>query len=87
MTDDESQSTPLALPILGLEKSGERARALESILRQLRGVVRAYVSQFTGLAYLDYRPAEVTEDQLVGAVAGAGYSVDERARRFAWRHN
>lgn len=78
-------ATPIALPIGGLGESGERAPALEAVLQQLRGVLRAYVSPFTRLAYLDYEPGQVTEDQLVGAIAGAGFSVDDQRRRFAWR--
>ena len=85
MADEHERSTPLALQIRGLIHSDERARALESVLQQLSGIVRAYVSPFTELAYIDYWPEQVTEDQLVDAVAGAGYSVDEQQRRFAWR--
>ena len=62
-----------------------RAGALEAVLRRLVGVVRAYVSPFTGLAYLDYQPALLTEEQLNGAIVGAGFSIDESGRRFAWR--
>jgi len=82
---DDVVTTPVALSILGLEKHGERAQALQAVLQRLRGVVRAYVSPFTELAYVDYAAAQVTENQLVEAVVDAGYRVDEQARRFAWR--
>lgn len=82
---DDDGVVPLALPILGLDHSGVRAQALEEALRHLHGVVRAYVSPHTALAYVEYQEAQLTEDQLVGAVAGAGYRVDPRQRRFRWR--
>lgn len=82
---DDDGVTPIALPVLGLDGNGDRAQALELVLRRLHGVVRAYVSPITALAYLDYRMALVSEEQLVGAVAIAGYRVDDRQRRFAWR--
>lgn len=82
---DDDGATPLALPVLGLDRSNAHAQALEAALRRLQGVVRAYVSPFTALAYVEYHAAQITEDQLVGAVAGAGYRVDERQRRFPWR--
>lgn len=46
---------PLALPILGLDSSRVRAGALEAVLRDLPGVVRAYVSPNTALAYVEYQ--------------------------------
>ena len=82
---DDDGATPLALPVLGLERSGVNARALESILRRLHGVVRAYVSPYTALAYLEYHAAQISEAQLVTAIAGAGFSLDEGQRRFPWR--
>lgn len=82
---DDDGATPIALPVLGLEGSGERAQALEAVLRRLQGVVRAYVSPITDLAYLDYRTALISEEQLVDAIASAGYRIDARRRRFAWR--
>ncbi|HEY8837691.1 MAG TPA: cation transporter [Dehalococcoidia bacterium] len=87
MSDEEIASTPLALPVLGLSDGGERAKGLEKLLRKLTGVVKAYVSPHTGLAYVDYDPAVLTEDQIVGAISGAGYSLDETGRRFAWRRH
>ncbi len=82
---DDDGATPIALPVLGLDGSGERAQALETALRRLQGVVRAYVSPITALAYLDYRTALISEEQLVGAIAAAGYRIDAHRRRFAWR--
>jgi hypothetical protein len=82
---DDDGATPVALSILGLDGSGDRAQLLEVALRRLHGVVRAYVSPITALAYLDYRSALISEEQLVGAIAAAGYRVDDRQRRFAWR--
>ena len=82
---DEDGATPIALSVLGLDGRGERAQALEAVLRRLHGVVRAYVSPITALAYLDYRTALISEEQIVGAIADAGYGVDALRRRFAWR--
>ncbi|MHB8574047.1 MAG: heavy-metal-associated domain-containing protein [Dehalococcoidia bacterium] len=87
MTDELGESTPLAFPIDGLNGSREAAGALEAVLRQLAGVIRAYVSPITALAYIDFQPAQLSEEQLVGAIAGAGYNVDVHHRRFAWRRH
>ncbi|HLZ71326.1 MAG TPA: heavy metal-associated domain-containing protein [Dehalococcoidia bacterium] len=84
---DDEGATPLALPVLGIESNSDRARALEAVLRRLQGVVRAYVSPFTALAYVDYHATQISEAQLVGAIAGAGYRVDDRQRRFPWRRS
>ena len=59
----------------------------KSSCESLTGVVKAYVSPHTGLAYVVYDPAVLTEDQIVGAISGAGYSLDETGRRFAWRRH
>jgi len=83
--DDDVGATPVALPVLGLDSSTIHARTLEAALRRLQGVVRAYVSPYTALAYVEYQAAQITEDQLVGAIAGAGYRLDDRQRRFRWR--
>ena len=85
MDEELAESRPLALPIQGVDGSREKAGALEAALKQLAGVVRAYVSPFTALAYVDYQPVQISEAQLVQAIAGAGYSIDERQHRFAWR--
>jgi hypothetical protein len=45
-----------------------------------------YVSPVTALVYLDYLPAQVTEDELVEAIQRQGYRVGDAARRFDWRH-
>lgn len=87
MDSDSSDSTPIALPIRDIDGSREQSGALEAMLNQLAGVIRAYVSPFTSLAYVDYEPLRITEAQLVQAIAGAGYGVDDRHRRFAWRRN
>lgn len=83
MNDDGAR--PLALPILGLDSSSVRACALEAVLRDLHGVVRVYVSPYTALAYVEYQADHTSAEQLVGAIAGAGYHVDPRQRCFPWR--
>ena len=59
---------------------------LPAVLRRLIGVTTVYVSPVTALAYLDYLPAQVTEEELVQAIGRQGYRVGDRAHRFDWRH-
>lgn len=76
-----------AFPVSGLlPPVREHARALEVLLQQREGVTTAYVSPVTALAYLDYLPGRVTEDQLVQSIERAGYGVGDAAQRFDWRH-
>src|SRR5581483_1802803 len=62
-----------AFPVAGLPSGRAGAGALEALLRQVAGVSRAYVSPVTALAYVDYFPAQVTEEQLVGVIERRGY--------------
>lgn len=82
--EPESEMAPLTLSIGGLAGSPDRAGVLSAKLRQLRGVIRAYVSPFTALAYVDYCPSLVSEGELIGAITGAGFSAGA-PERFAWR--
>ncbi len=85
VSDREDRTTSLALPILGLGKDAARAAALEADLGRLHGIMRAYVSPFTGLAYIDYDAQQVSEERLLEEVANTGWAVDMQAKRFAWR--
>jgi copper chaperone CopZ len=80
------ESVARAFPVHGLPAGRDAAAALERVLRGLAGVTKVYVSPVTALAYLDYLPAEVTEDALVQAMQRQGYGVGDAARRFDWRH-
>jgi hypothetical protein len=75
-----------AFPVHGLPPSRDSAVALEGMLRRLVGVTAVYVSPVTALAYLDYLPALVTEEQLVQAIRRDGYRVGDESHRFDWRH-
>jgi hypothetical protein len=75
-----------AFPIQGFPQGLGSAGVLEGLLRHMAGVTRAYVSPVTALAYVDYLPAQVTEEQLVGVIRGGGYLVGDEAHRFDWRH-
>ena len=75
-----------AFSVSGLGTGGEDARALERRLRGLPGVAAVHVSPRTALAYVDFVPAQVTEEQLADAIRDAGYQVSATAQRFDWRH-
>jgi hypothetical protein len=79
------QASARAFPVHGLPPGPASAGVLEGLLRHVTGVTRAYVSPVTALAYVDYLPAQVTEEQLVGAIRGGGYRVGAAAQRFDWR--
>ncbi len=85
VSDRDNRTTSLALPILDLGKDAARAAALEADLGRLHGIMRAYVSPFTGLAYIDYDAEQITEERLLEAVTNAGWTIDMQAKRFAWR--
>lgn len=75
-----------AFPVYGLGASRDAALALERMLRHLTGVTAVYVSPRTALAYLDFFPAQVTEEQLAQSIRGGGYQVGDASHRFDWRH-
>jgi copper chaperone CopZ len=75
-----------AFAVYGLPPGPAAPVALTGLLRRLAGVASAYVSPVTALAYLAYWPAQVSEDELVQAIQGAGYAVGAAAQRFDWRH-
>jgi len=75
-----------AFAVYGMPPGPAAPVALTGLLRRLAGVASAYVSPVTALAYLDYLPAQVSEDELVQAIQGAGYAVGAAAQRFDWRH-
>jgi hypothetical protein len=84
--DRAAEPTARAFPVDGLGAGDAAARALEGRLRCLAGVTGVYVSARTALAYLDFLPAVVTEEQLAQAIQHAGYQVSDASRRFDWRH-
>jgi hypothetical protein len=75
-----------AFLVHGLPPSRTAAVALERILRSVVGVTAVYVSHVTALVYLDYLPAQVTEDEIVEAMQCEGYRVGDASHRFDWRH-
>jgi copper chaperone CopZ len=80
------ESRAQAFPVHDLPPGRASAAVLEGLLQHVAGVTRAYVSPVTALAYVDYVPAQVTEEQLVGAMRRGGYQVGGDAQRFDWRH-
>jgi hypothetical protein len=75
-----------AFPLVGVRPSRAAAGSVEQLLRHLAGVTAVYVSPVTALVYLDYLPAQVTEDELVQAIQHEGYRVGDAAHRFDRRH-
>jgi hypothetical protein len=84
-TDWTAEVLPLTVTVDGLAGSADRAWTLQCALRQMPGVIRAYVSPRTALAYVDYLPSLVTELDLLGVIVAAGYRTGAPERRFAWR--
>lgn len=89
-TTDDTVPAPAfvtrAFPVIGfVPPLRDHAGALELELQQLEGVAMAYVSPVTALAYLDYLPDQVTEEQLVQCIERAGYGVGAATQRFDWR--
>lgn len=85
-TDRVPEPLARAFPVQGLDHSRPAAAGLESVLRRLAGVASVYVSPLTALAYVDYFPAQIAEDQIVEAIKTNGYMVGDAHRRFDWRH-
>jgi hypothetical protein len=75
----------LVFPLQGLAHRRDLASALELRLRQLGGVARVYVSPATDLAYVEFQPVEIQEDQLVGVMEAEGFAVGEHGERFLWK--
>jgi hypothetical protein len=75
-----------ALPIEGTLLSPAAARGLEQLLRCTRGVLTAYVSPVTALAYVEYQPSVLSDAELADTLGDAGFCASDAARWFPWRH-
>lgn len=69
------------LEIYDLGCGGSGALAVERALARLPGVQRAYVNAATETAYVEYDPSTVGADELVRAVAAAGFRAGAPVRR------
>lgn len=83
--DERAGLTARAFPVYGLPSGRETAAPLERMLGRLDGVTAVYVSPVTAFAYVDFRTAEVTEEQIAQAIRHGGYEVGAAERRFDWR--
>jgi Cu+-exporting ATPase len=63
----------VALPIIDLSCGSGGAMLIERLLTNLPGVVDVYVNPATETAYVEYEPAEVSEEQFGQAIRSAGY--------------
>ncbi len=72
----------VTLPIVGLTCGGGGALSIEQALQALPGVIRAYVNPATEMAYVEYRPQQVTADDLVKVVEDLGYEAVGREERW-----
>lgn len=71
----------ITLAIYGLACGGGGALSVERALALTPGVVRAYVSPTTEMAYVEYDPAAADQESLSGAVERAGFRAGEPSPR------
>lgn len=67
----------VTLEILGLGAAGGGALVVERALARERGVVRAYVSPETEMAYVQYDPTVITPDGLIVTIERTGFRAGE----------
>lgn len=63
------------LPILDLGCGGGGTLAIERALERLPGVIRAAVNPLTEMAYVEYDPARVSNDEFRRAIERAGFHI------------
>ena len=63
----------VTFPIVGLGCGGGGALTVERALQQTPGVVRAYVSPATEMAYVEYDPARTDQSALERVISSLGY--------------
>ena len=80
----EPATRSLAVPVEGLRGGQRAAAALEQQLHLVRGVIRAYVSPVTSIAYVEFRARQCSDARVVAAIGAAGYGAGTRIKRFIW---
>jgi copper chaperone CopZ len=65
----------LTLPIGGLDSDGNGSKTVERALEGVPGVIRAYTSPDTEMAYVEYDPIRVGLCELKGAIESVGYRI------------
>jgi copper chaperone CopZ len=73
VTADTPLRLRLTLPIGGLERDSGGAQTVERALEGVPGVIRAYTSPDTEMAYVEYDPIRVGLRELKGAIESVGY--------------
>lgn len=63
----------VALPVFGLSCGGGGSLLIERVIKELSGVVDAYVNPATERAYVEYDPKAVRPEQIAEAIRKAGY--------------
>ena len=72
----------VTLPISGLTCGGGGALSVERALQALPGVIRVYVNPAMEMAYVEYRPAEVTLGRLAEVIEELGYETVRPERQY-----
>ncbi len=70
------ETAKVSLPIFDLSLGGCGALTIEHVLRELDGVVEAYVNPATETAYLTYEPRRLPVHRIADAIRALGYETD-----------
>ena len=70
----------MALPVFGLSCGGGGSLLIERVIKELPGVVDAYVNPATEKAYVEYDPEAVQPEQIAEAIRKVGYKTSLPAR-------
>ena len=73
VTTAQPSCARVTFPISGLGCRGESASTVERALRQMPGVVRAYVNPATEMAYVEYDPARTDQHDVERVIGSLGY--------------
>jgi copper chaperone CopZ len=71
----------LILPIAGLDQVRGGAQGVERALQGVPGVIRAYTSAATEMAYVEYDPSRAGLPEIKGAIESIGYRVPPAGRQ------
>jgi len=63
----------VSLPVIGLSLGGCGALTVERVLTRLDGVLRVYVNPAMEVAYVDYDPGHITDDEIAKTIRELGY--------------
>ncbi len=73
-------STKVALPILGLSCGAGGSLLIEHVIKELPGVLEAYVNPATDTTYVEYDPVALRPAQVATAIRKTGYRTSLPAR-------